>query len=67
MTSDWYERAFELVREAQGEDVAAFMLHTLENGDVRVVGLELPPAMVAWMLRSAASGYEAQVAPQTVN
>ena len=67
MNAEWYERAFELVREAQGQEIAAFMLHTLPDGDVRVVGLELPPARVARMLRSAARGYEAQVAPQTLN
>lgn len=67
MNAEWYERAFELVREAQGEDVAAFMLHTLPGGDVRVVGLELPPALVTKMLRSAANGYEAQVTAPTMN
>lgn len=51
----------------QEQGIAGFAVRTLEDGDVRLIGLTLPPKMVARMLRTAAEAYEAQVAPETVN
>lgn len=67
MNADWYERAIDLVREAQEAGFAAFMVHTMESGDVRLVGLSLPANVVASMFRAAADQYEAQIAPDVVN
>lgn len=63
MDSEWYESAFDLVRQAQDQGMAAFVLHTLESGDVRLISLSLPRGMVVRMLRDAADGYEKQAAP----
>jgi hypothetical protein len=51
----------------QDEGSAGFCIRTLDDGSVRLIGLSLPPKLVARMLRSAANGYEAQVPPETVN
>src|SRR5690606_37765955 len=67
MSAEWDNAAADLCAWAQQEGMAAFVLRTTDSGDVRLVGLRLPPEMVAKMLRAAASGYEAQVSPETLN
>lgn len=67
MDADWTDRAIGLCREAQGEGVPAFVIHTLENGNIRLIGVELPPDLVAQMLRSAAEALLAQTEPATLN
>lgn len=67
MDEQWYADAFDLMRRAQEQGVAAFCMHTLESGDVRLVGLPLPVKLVANMMRTAASQYEKQAAPDTLN
>ena len=63
----WYEDAIGLVQRAQDAQSAAFVIHTLDDGGLRLVGLSLPAALIAGMLRTAAKQYEAQVAPDTLN
>jgi len=67
MNAEWYERAFELIREAQAQGVAAFLFHTLPEGDVRFIGLELPPDLIVRTLRQTATNYEAQISAPTMN
>ena len=67
MSAEWDSAAADLCAWAQKEGMAAFVLRTTDSGDVRLVGLRLPPEMVAKMLRAAASEYEAQVSPETLN
>lgn len=54
-------------RACQDQGTAGFAVRTTETGDVRLIGVALPPKLVAHMLRTAADAYEAQVAPETVN
>lgn len=61
MSDEWTDAAVDLCAWAQREGFAAFVIHTLENGNVRFAGPQLPPKLVARMLRAAADGYEAQV------
>lgn len=49
------------------EGVAMFVLHTMDDGNTRFIGPKLPASLVARMLRAAADGYEAQVAPESLN
>jgi len=67
MDEGWYESAIELVRKAQDDGKAAFVLHTMDNGDIRLVGLSLPGKLIAKMLKTAATQYEAQSAPDILN
>jgi hypothetical protein len=60
-SNEWTEAASDLCAWAQREGYAAFVIHTLDNGHTRFIGPQLPPALVARMLRAAADGYEAQV------
>jgi hypothetical protein len=52
------DRAIDLCSDYQHEGSAAFVIRTLESGDCRVIGLQLPASMVAQMLRAAADMYE---------
>jgi hypothetical protein len=65
-SNEWTEAASDLCQWAQREGLAAFVIHTLESGNVRFIGPQLPPALVARMLRAAADGYEAQVSDAPV-
>lgn len=47
--------------------VPGFCICVTEDGNTRLIGLDLPRDLVARMLRDAADAYEAQVAPQTLN
>jgi len=67
VNAEWYERAFELFREAQARGVAAFLFHTLPEGDVRFVSLELPPDLIVRTLRQTADSYGAQMTAPTMN
>ena len=67
MDAEWYERAFDLIREAQARGVAAFLFHTLPEGDVRFVSLELPPDLIVRALRQTADSYGAQATAPTMN
>ena len=44
-----------------------FAIRLLDSGDVRVIGMSLPPHVVAEMLRDAADAYEDQAPPETLN
>ena len=67
MDEGWYESAIELVRKAHDDGKAAFVIHTLDNGDIRLVGLSLPAKLVAQMLHTAARQYEAEMPAGTLN
>ena len=67
MDAEWYERAFDLIREAQARGVAAFLFHMLPEGDVRFVSLELPPDLIVRALRQTADSYGAQTTAPTMN
>ena len=67
MSAEWDRAAADLCAWAQEEGFAGFAIRTNEDGSVRFVGPRLPANLVAKMLRSAADGYEAQVAPETLN
>ena len=67
MNAEWYERAIELFREAQDQGVAAFLFHTLPEGDVRFVSLKLPPDLIVRTLRQTAESYEARTSAPTMN
>ena len=67
MNAEWYERLFDLIREAQARGVAAFLFHTLPEGDVRFVSLELPPDLIVRTLRQTADSYGAQMTAPTMN
>lgn len=56
------EIASGLCQAYQSEGLAAFVIRTTESGDVRLIGLQLPPEVVANMLRIAADAYERDVA-----
>jgi hypothetical protein len=56
----------DLAAWGQAEGVAMFVIHTTEEGGVRYIGPQLPSALVAQMLRTAADGYEAQVVERTL-
>lgn len=51
----------------QDEGIAGFCIRTTESGDIRLIGLSLPPKMVARMLRIAADAYEEQVPAEVLN
>lgn len=51
----------------QDEGIAGFCIRTTEDGGVRLIGLSLPPKLVADMLHAAADGYLAQVPEGTLN
>lgn len=59
--------AVDLCSAYQAEGSAAFVIRTMESGDVRIVGLALPQGMVCQMLRTAAEIYEQSSAGETVN
>ena len=65
MTLDEIGMAFAQACHEQG--FAGFSLRTTDEGDVRMVGLSLPPSLVAYMLRAAADAYEEQVTEGRVN
>lgn len=52
------DRAIDLCADYQTEGSAAFVIRTMESGDCRVIGLQLPASLVARMLRAAADMYE---------
>jgi hypothetical protein len=58
--------AMSLCDSFQSLGIPAFVIRTTEDGGVRFIGPQLPTALVARMLRSAADGYEAQVPERTV-
>ena len=64
---DLDEQGIEWAQACQDVGSAGFCIRTMDDGSVRLIGLSLPPKMVARMLRAAADGYEAQVPPETVN
>ena len=66
-SDQWTAGASDLCAWGQEEGFAAFVLHTTEAGNVRIIGPQLPPSLVVQMLRAAADSYEAQVAPETLN
>lgn len=55
------EIASGLCQAYQCEGLAAFVIRTTETGDVRLIGLQLPPEVVSNMLRVAADAYERDV------
>lgn len=59
--------AVRLVRGFGRRGSAAFVIRVLDTGEVRLIGLQLPPEAVARMLRMAADGYQDQVAPERAN
>jgi hypothetical protein len=65
-SEEWTDAASDLCQWGQQEGTAAFVIHTLDNGHTRFIGPQLPPALVARMLRAAADGYEAQVSDAPV-
>jgi hypothetical protein len=67
MDDQWYADVIDLVRRAQEKGFAAFMLHTLEIGDVRLVGLSLPTKLMSSMLITCGKKLEAQLAPDKLN
>ncbi len=64
---DLDELATEYADECARQGHAGFCIRTNEDGSVRLVGLRLPPSLVANMLRTAAHGYEEQVHEGKVN
>lgn len=63
---EWVSDAFSLCSRGQEQGFPSFVIHTLEDGNTRFIGPQLPPALVARMLRAAADGYEAQVSDAPV-
>lgn len=57
--------AIDLCQSYQGEGIASFVIRTTEDNKLRVIGLQLPPDVVARMLHSAADVYLAS-APELV-
>lgn len=55
------EIAVGLCQAYQAEGLAGFVIRTTDAGDVRLIGLQLPPEVVAQMLRTAADAYERDV------
>lgn len=53
--------------ECQQEGLLGFSIRSTDDGNVRLVGLQLPPALVAKWLRQVADAYEKQVKPRLVN
>lgn len=50
-----------LCQAYQSVGLAGFVIQTTDTGDVRLIGLQLPPEVVANMLRIAADAYERDV------
>ena len=44
-----------------------FAIRLLDSGDVRVIGMSLPPHVVGKVLRDAADAYEDQAPQETLN
>lgn len=65
--NDWDQSAADLCAWAQEEGNAAFVIRTTDGGNVRLVGPQLPGALVARMLRTAADGVEEQMPAGTMN
>ena len=65
--SDWDAAAATLCAQGQKEGFAAFVIRATEDRRVRYIGPRLPPALVAKMLREAATEYESQVGTETLN
>lgn len=65
--SDLDEQAIEWAQACQDVGSAGFCIRTLDDGSVRLIGLSLPPKMVARMLRIAADAYEEQVPAEVLN
>lgn len=61
------DRAIDLCADYRHEGSAAFVIRTMENGDTRIIGLSLPPSLVAQMLRTAADIYDQSMSEETVN
>lgn len=61
------EDAQALCQRYRDEGIAAFVIRTMPDGNVRFIGPHLPPHLVAKMLRTAADGYEAAMKPRAVN
>lgn len=57
--------AIDLCQLYQRENIAGFFIRTTEDNNLRVIGLQLPPEVVARMLHSAADLYLAN-APELV-
>jgi len=53
--------------ECQEADLVGFAIRTTAEGNVRFIGLSLPPALVAQLLRTAADAYEQQVPSGAMN
>ena len=51
-----------LCQAYQSVGLAGFVIRTTDTGDVRLIGLQLPPEVVSKMLRIAADAYERDVA-----
>lgn len=76
MTDDYSDMSNEELVDAMGKTFAqgcasvgavGFAIRLLDSGDVRVIGMSLPPHVVGEMLRDAADAYEAQAKPETLN
>jgi len=65
--ADLDEMGMDWVDACQQADSVGFCIRTNEDGSVRLIGLKLPPSLVANMLRTAAAGYEEQVHEGKVN
>src|SRR5690606_42087723 len=59
--ADLDEMGMDWVDACQQADSVGFCIRTTEDGSVRLLGLQLPPSLVANMLRTAAHGYEEEV------
>lgn len=66
-SDEWTDQAVDLCSWAQEEGFAAFVIHTLEDGNVRYAGPKLPTSLVVKMLRAAADCYEKQVPDRALN
>lgn len=67
MSPELTQDCIDLAERAQREGIALFAIHTTDTGDTRYIGPRLPPALVAKMLRAAATGYEEQVPGDRLN
>jgi hypothetical protein len=76
VTDDYSDMSDEELVDAMGMTFAqgcasvgavGFAIRLLDSGDVRVIGMSLPPHVVAEMLRDAADAYEDRAPRETLN
>lgn len=62
MTADELdEAAAAICRQYQELGLVSYVCRTTPEGNVRMIGMQLPAETVTWLLRTAANAYEGEV------